>query len=99
MNVLFVSMVLASHPEIVEVPEFPPMEVSQPHDGADESVKKCEEDVKGLRNGMLGLEFYLKDKKYHERVCPNLDWKQPSLETYKEHPKSYLPEECPRDVI
>jgi len=98
MNFLFVSMVLASSPELVEVPEFSPVEVSEPRHGS-EDVKKCEEDVKGLKNGMLGLEFYLKDKKYHERVCPNLDWNQPSLEIYKEQPKSYLPEECPRDAI
>tara|TARA_R110000824_G_scaffold248837_21_gene437871 strand:- start:1288 stop:1578 length:291 start_codon:yes stop_codon:yes gene_type:complete len=96
MNVFLASMMLTTSPE---VPEIAQVEVAAPMTDSGEMVKKCEDDVRSLKNGVLGLEFFLKDKKYHERVCPNLEWKQPSLEIYKEHPKSYLPEECPRDVI
>jgi len=100
MNTLLLSMILSSAPEVPEPIEARSEEtVSEPDNDSGGEVKKCEEGVKGLKNGVLGLEFYLKDKKYHERVCPNLRWKQPSLEVYKERPKSYLPKECPRDVI
>tara|TARA_A100001515_G_C4572640_1_gene210240 strand:- start:107 stop:412 length:306 start_codon:yes stop_codon:yes gene_type:complete len=101
MSVLFISMVLSASPDVPETSDvLEPIEarIEEPVE-ASEDVKKCEEGVKGLKNGVLGLEFYLQDKKLHERACPNLEWVQPSLEIYKENPKSYLPKECPRDLI
>ena len=48
---------------------------------------------------MLGLELFLKDKSDHSLYCPRLEWEQPTLEIYKEDPKSHLPEECTKDKI
>ena len=43
---------------------------------------------------MLGLEFFLRDKKDYKKHCPQIKWEQPSLDEYKKDLKSYLPEGC-----
>ena len=48
---------------------------------------------------LIYLELYLKDKKEYKTYCPYVAWEQPSLEIYKEDPKSYLPEECKEEKI
>ena len=45
------------------------------------------------------LEFFLRDKEDFKKHCPYLRWDQPSLETYKEEPKSHLPAECKAEKI
>lgn len=82
----------------------PPYPVEDPapqeqQDSADEDVEDCKKGVEGLRNDVLGLELFLQDKSDHRLYCPLLSWDQPALETYKEDPKSHLPEECTRDKI
>lgn len=59
-----------------------------------QAIEDCEEGVKGLMEGVVGLEFFLKDKKAKKENCPSIVWEQPSLEEYKKEPKSYLPESC-----
>jgi len=59
-----------------------------------EEVGRCQDGVDDLKNSILGLESYLRDKKEYKELCPYLVWEQPSLEVYKKEPKSYLPSEC-----
>jgi len=47
-----------------------------------------------LKQKLLGLEYYLRDKKDHEELCSEIPWEQPALEVYQQQPKSYLPENC-----
>ena len=51
-------------------------------------------DLEDIERDTKALEFYLQDKKDHKEYCPEIDWDQPPLTTYKEEPKSYLPEDC-----
>ena len=53
-----------------------------------------QEEVRDLRNDILGLEFYMCDKKNYETYCSHIEWEQPSLEVYKRDPRSYLPDDC-----
>ena len=59
-----------------------------------DEIEECQEGVKGLREGIEGLEFFLQDKRDKKRFCPNIRWEQPKLEKYKKKPMSYLPESC-----
>jgi|15BtaG_2_1085339.scaffolds.fasta_scaffold02905_4 hypothetical protein len=67
-------------------------EVSQANPS--EELGECEKGVKSLKNAILGLEFFLKDKKDYKTSCSGIKWNQPALDVYKNEPKSYLPEEC-----
>ena len=69
--------------------EAPPV----PDDTADD-VEECQDSVTELKNRMLGLQFFLQDKKDHEEYCPRQDWEQPALAEYRKDPKSNLPEDC-----
>lgn len=51
-------------------------------------------DLKDIERDTKALVFYLQDKKDHKDHCPEIDWKQPPLTTYKKEPKSYLPKDC-----
>ena len=51
-------------------------------------------DIDGIRKDTKALTLYLQDKKDHKKYCPEIDWKQPPLTTYKKDPKSYLPKDC-----
>ena len=51
-------------------------------------------DIGDIERDTKALAFYLQDKKDHKEYCPELDWKQPPLATYKKEPKSYLPKDC-----
>ena len=61
-------------------------------DTADE-VEECQENVTELKNRMLGLQFFLQDKKDYQEHCPKQEWDQPTLEEYRKDPKSNLPED------
>ena len=80
-----------------ETPDAPPehQEESEPSDTAD----RCKDKTKVLKNDMAGLEFFLQDKSDHKTFCPYEEWEQPSLETYKKEPKSYLPKSCKAEKI
>ena len=69
--------------------ETPP----EPDDTADE-VEECQDSVTELKNRMLGLQFFLQDKKDYQEHCPKQEWDQPTLEEYRKDPKSNLPEDC-----
>ena len=80
-----------------------PIEVSETLDSASEpteeqspsdSAEQCQKAAEDLKNKMLGLEYFLMDKKGHKEKCPSFNWEQPSIEEYKKDPKSYLPESC-----
>jgi len=51
-------------------------------------------DLEDIERDTKALVYYLQDKKDHKEYCPEIDWKQPPLTTYKKNPKSYLPKEC-----
>ena len=59
-----------------------------------EQINDTTDAIESLKKDMLGLEYYLKDKKEHREFCPEIEWNQPSLQEYKKDPKSYLPEGC-----
>ena len=80
-----------------ETPDAPPeqQEESDPSDTAD----RCKGKAEGLKNDIAGLEFFLQDKSDYKTFCPYEEWEQPSLEIYKQEPKSYLPESCKSEKI
>ena len=57
-------------------------------------AKLSKKRLKSLKKDTKALMLYLQDKKDHKKYCPEIDWKQPPLTTYKKDPKSYLPKEC-----
>tara|TARA_Y100000310_G_C20122471_1_gene552090 strand:- start:181 stop:399 length:219 start_codon:yes stop_codon:yes gene_type:complete len=57
------------------------------------TANECED----LKKDIIALEFFLQDKKDHKDFCPELKWEQPKPKTYRDKPKSYLPEECKKD--
>jgi hypothetical protein len=59
-----------------------------------DNIEETQEGIRSLKNDISGLEFYLQDKKGHEKYCPYLKWTPPPLDKYKEDPKSHLPEDC-----
>jgi len=52
------------------------------------------EQIQPLKKKIMGLEFYLQDKKDYKEFCPHIEWIQPKLKVYKDSPKSYLPQGC-----
>jgi len=65
----------------------------------DSSSDKCKDKAESLKNDMMGLEFFLQDKKDYKTHCSYKNWKQPALLTYKKEPKSYLPKGCKAENI
>ena len=93
MNLLLAGFLVTSTPtEVSETLDsgVEPTEEQSPSD----SAEQCQKAAEDLKNKMLGLEFFLKDKKDHKELCVRLEWEQPSLEEYRKDPKSYLPESC-----
>ena len=43
---------------------------------------------------VTGLVFFLLDRDHHEAECEGVAWEQPSIDDYRETPKSHLPESC-----
>jgi hypothetical protein len=80
----------------VNAPRNTPVIVPEPEDSPtlSEQVKECKDGIKGLAEGIKGLEFYLRDKKHKSIYCPSIKWGQPTLDEYKKNPKSYLPDSC-----
>ena len=94
---LFLLATAAGSPEPVSAFLGDPQE--QNDSGHAEEAEGCQENVEDLKKSMLGLEFYLRDKKEYEQLCPYLEWQQPALEIYKKDPKSYLPKDCKAEKI
>ena len=94
-----IPLVLASAP--LEEPIHPPVSDPAPTEepSPSEEVDDCQKGVKSLKNDVLGLEFYLQDKKDYKTYCPYTKWEQPKLEEYKKEPKSYLPKDCKAEKI
>jgi hypothetical protein len=94
-----IPIVLASAP--LQGPVQPPVNDPTPTDESSLSgeVDDCQRGVKSLKNDVLGLEFYLQDKKDYKIYCPYTKWEQPKLEEYKKEPKSYLPKDCKIEKI
>ena len=92
-------VVLATSPtqEAIAPPTSAP-EVQQ-HQIPSQDIEDCQEGVKGLKNDVIGLEFFLQDKKDYKESCPSAKWEQPKLEEYKKDPKSYLPKDCKVEKI
>jgi hypothetical protein len=80
---LFLAVVMAQEAEVIDTDQ-----------GITEDVDDCKKNVRGLKNMVLGLEFYLQDKLDHKKKCPDIKWEQPPLKEYKKNPKSYLPDAC-----
>ncbi len=78
--------IIMSHSYAQESPPTP----DEPVD----DVEECQDNVSELKNRMLGLQFFLQDKKDHQEYCPKKDWEQPTLAEYRKDPKSNLPEGC-----
>ena len=84
-------------PEPTDAPVSDPPAEEEPRP-CDE-VEEAQEGVRSLKNDMLGLEFFLLDKKEHKTYCPYTKWEQPGLEEYKKDPKSHFPKECKSEKI
>lgn len=52
------------------------------------------EELTEIEISAKALEIYLQDKSDHAKHCPSRQWKQPSLDVYKEALKSQLPSGC-----
>ena len=93
MNLLLAGFLVTSTPtEVSETLDSAsePTEEQSPSD----SAEQCQKAAEDLKNKMLGLEFFLKDKKDHKELCPKISWVQPTIDVYKKELKSQLPEEC-----
>ena len=93
MNLLLASFLISGEPVVASETLDSASEPTEEHSPSD-SAEQCQKAAEALKNKMLGLEYFLMDKKDHKEECPNLNWEQPSLEEYKKDPKSYLPESC-----
>jgi hypothetical protein len=51
-------------------------------------------DLSELERNARTLELYLQDQEDHQTYCPEVQWNQPSLSTYKEQLRSHLPRGC-----
>ena len=69
------------------------------NEAKEDEIGDCQRKVENLKNDVLGLEFFLKDKKDYKKHCPSTKWDQPELEEYKKEPKSYLPDKCKSEEI
>ncbi len=47
-----------------------------------------------LERDARALELYLQDRDDHKNHCPEIEWDQPPLSTYKEQLRSHLPRGC-----
>ena len=47
-----------------------------------------------LERDARALELYLQDRDDHKNYCPQVEWDQPPLSTYKEQLRSHLPRGC-----
>ena len=92
---LLLLLTVSASPEPPGAPESLP--VSKQEQGLSEEVEDAHRGLRGLKNDMLGLELFLRDKKEHKELCPEIEWAQPSLEEYKKEPKSHLPEDCKKE--
>jgi len=91
---IFFFLLLATSP-VEDTAGSSPQEDTQEDSASD----KCKDKAEALKNDMMGLEFFLQDKKDYKTYCPYNKWKQPALVTYKKEPKSYLPKGCKAEKI
>ena len=63
------------------------------------SLGRIEELVtrRDLCDKMKALELFLQDQEDHKEYCPDLEWQQPAIETYREKLESQLPKECKKE--
>jgi len=87
----------ASAQDALEPPTSDPAPIEEPTPS--QELEDCQKGVRGLKNDVLGLEFFLQDKKDYKERCPSVKWEQPKLEEYKKEPKSYLPKDCKTEKI
>ena len=87
---LLLATAASSEPVDDPVSEPASSEESKPCD----EVEETQEGVKEIKKEMLGLEFFLRDKKEYKENCPSIEWEQPKLKKYIKEPKSYLPKKC-----
>ena len=93
MNLLLAGLLITGAPIVASETLDSASEPTEEQSPSD-SAEQCQKAAEDLKNKMLGLEYFLIDKKSHKEKCPSLNWEQPSLEEYKKDPKSYLPESC-----
>ena len=97
MRWLIIPMVLATDTG------YPPLPLNDDpvpvEERSDDDIDECEKGVKDLKNSVIGLEFFLQDKKDFKIYCPHTKWKQPNFEEYKKDPKSYLPRGCKSEKV
>jgi len=86
---IFFFLLLAASP-VEDTAGSSPQEDTQEDSASD----KCKDKAESLKNDMMGLEFFLEDKKDYKTHCSYKSWKQPALPVYKKEPKSYLPKDC-----
>ena len=94
MRPIFFFLLLAASP-VEDTAGSPSQEDAQEDSASD----KCKDKAEALKNDMMGLEFFLQDKKDYKTYCPYEKWDQPALLTYKKEPKSYLPKSCKAEKI
>ena len=92
MRLLILFLLVSSAQEATEAPGD--TSVPQTNQVLGAGLEDCQRGVRGLKNDMTGLEFFLQDKKDYKNHCPATKWEQPKLDEYKKEPKSYLPNEC-----
>jgi len=63
----------------------------------DQAIEQQQEVVEDLKYELAGLEWFLDDQHAHKTLCPEMEWTQPAIEVYREHPHSYLPDGCVGD--
>jgi len=98
MRWLIIPMVLATDTGYSPMPLNDDIPVPIEEERGDD-IEECQKGVKDLKNSVLGLEFFLQDKKDFKTYCPYTKWDQPKLEEYKKEPKSYLPKDCKPEKI
>lgn len=82
-------------PEPVVVP---PLEKPVEEMDTDQVIEQQQVVVEDLKYDLAGLEWFLDDQHAHRTLCPEMTWAQPPIETYRQHPHSYLPGGCVGDA-
>ena len=57
-------------------------------------AEQLKSDLSEMERDAMALELFLQDQKDHETYCPQIEWSQPPLSTYKDELVSQLPADC-----
>lgn len=79
-------------PSTAELP--PDLAAPRPEPAPEPEVVEQREQVVDFKYDMAGLEWFITDQETHKGRCPDMPWEQPSIDVYRQEPKSYLPEGC-----